>query len=619
MKSIFFLGAFLLLLMTGANAQEPNSFRIANGSFEYNGKPVQIHSGEMHFARIPEQYWRHRLQMMKAMGLNAVASYVFWNYHEIAPGKWDFKTGNRNLSKFVQLAGEEGLMVILRPGPYACAEWEFGGYPWWLLKDKSMVIRADNPAFLNACKTYINHLADEIRNLQITKGGPLVLVQVENEFGSYVSQRKDIPLEAHRAYSAKIKNFILEAGIDVPLFTSDGSWLFKGGTVAGVLPTANGEDNIDNLKKVVNEYNGGQGPYMVAEFYPGWLDHWGEKFVEVSTESVVSQTEKYLKNGISFNYYMVHGGTNFAFTSGANYDKNHDIQPDITSYDYDAPISEAGWATPKYIALRNLMQQYTTTALPPIPAPIPLITLPLIKFNKTVDAGLLKEKVKPVDSDTALSFEDLNQGHGYVWYSRRFTQPVKGKLEINGLRDYAIVYVNGEKVGELNRNTKTYSCEVDLPFNAQLDLLVENMGRINYGAEIIHNLKGILGTVSIDGNAITGHWQMRGMPLENAPDLTSFSNSYKKDGPVFYQASFQLTKTGDSFLDMSGWGKGIVFVNGHHLGRYWGIGPQQTLYLPGVWLKKGKNDIIVFEQQNNQKQITLKSTETPILKSLKNP
>jgi beta-galactosidase len=428
------------------------------------------------------------------------------------------------------------------------------------------------------------------------------MVQVENEFGSYVAQRKDIPLEEHKKYSAAIKQELLDAGFDVPLFTSDGSWLFKGGTIEGALPTANGEDNIDNLKKVVNEYHNGEGPYMVAEFYPGWLDHWAEPFQKVSTESVAAQTEKYLKAGVSFNFYMVHGGTNFAFTSGANYDKKHDIQPDITSYDYDAPISEAGWATPKYIALRKLFQQNVSYKIPPIPAQIPVIEIPSIKLNKAVDLFAIKEKMKPVLSDTPQTFEDLNQGYGYVLYSKHFNQPINGKLEIKGLRDYAIVYVNGEKAAELNRNTNTYSCNIDIPFNATLDILVENMGRINYGAEIVHNLKGIISPVTIDGNVIEGNWNMYKFPMDMELDLQSYPDNYKKDQPVMYEGNFSLSKTGDTFLDMSKWGKGIVFVNGHNLGRYWNVGPQQTLYLPGCWLKKGKNKITVFEQINSGEQ-----------------
>ncbi|HEY5370321.1 MAG TPA: beta-galactosidase [Hanamia sp.] len=612
----------LLFLLTSfinfSFAQQKHTFEVKGGNFLYDGKPIQIHSGEMHFSRVPKAYWRQRLQMMKAMGLNTVATYVFWNYHETSPGVWDFKSDSRNIAEFIKIAGEEGMMVILRPGPYACAEWEFGGYPWWLQKEKSLVIRSFNQPFLDSCKTYIDHLAAQVKDLQITHGGPVIMVQAENEFGSYVAQRKDISLEDHRKYSAAIKQQLIDAGFDVPLFTSDGAWLFNGGTIAGALPAANGEDNIDNLKKVVNEYHNGKGPYMVAEFYPGWLDHWAEPFQRVSTERVVAQTEKYLKAGVSFNFYMVHGGTNFvAFTSGANYDKNHDIQPDITSYDYDAPISEAGWATPKYLALRKLFQENVSYEIPPIPSPIPVIEIPSIKLNKAVDLFAIKEKMKPVISDTPQTFEDLNQGYGYVLYSKSFTQPVDGKLEIKGLRDYALVYVNGEKVGELNRNKNAYSCDIDIPFNATLDIFVENMGRINYGAEIIHNLKGIVSPIIINGNEITGNWNMYQFPMDHEPDLKAYPNKYKKNQPVVYEGTFNLSKTGDTFLDMSKWGKGIVFVNGHNLGRYWNVGPQQTLYLPGCWLIKGKNKITVFEQINMGEQKEIHGIKTPILDVLR--
>ena len=611
------LFVLMIIVMQNSFAQSKHTFEIKGGNFLYDGKPTQIHSGEMHYARVPKAYWRQRLQMMKAMGLNTVASYVFWNYHETSPGTWDFKTDNRNIAEFIKTAQEVGLFVILRPGPYACAEWEFGGYPWWLQKEKSLVIRSFNKPFLDSCKTYINHLAAQVKDLQITNGGPIIMVQVENEFGSYVAQRKDIPLEEHKKYSAAIEQELLDAGFNVPFFTSDGTWLFQGGTIKGALPTGNGENNIDNLKKVVNEYHNGEGPYMVAEFYPGWLDHWAEPFQKVSTEIVVKQTEKYLKAGVSFNYYMVHGGTNFAFTSGANYDKKHDIQPDITSYDYDAPISEAGWATPKFLALRKLFQQNVSYEIPPIPAPIPVIEISSIKLNKAVDLFALKEKMKPVVSDMPQTFEDLNQGYGYVLYTRHFTQPISGKLEIKGLRDYALVYVNGEKAGELNRNTNTYSCDIDIPFNATLDILVENMGRINYGAEIVHNLKGVISPVIIDGNEITGNWNMYKFPMDQQPDLKTYSNKYKKDLPVIYEGSFVLSKTGDTFLDMSKWGKGIVLINGHNLGRYWNVGPQQTLYLPGCWLEKGVNKITVFEQINSEPQKEIHGVKTPILDELK--
>ncbi len=614
MRKIYFILLFSIFTIAISSAQKKQTFAISEGNFLLNGKPIQIHSGEMHYSRIPQPYWRHRLKMMKAMGLNAVATYVFWNYHEIAPGVWDFKTGNKNLAEYIKTAQEEGLFVILRPGPYVCAEWEFGGYPWFLQNVPNMVIRGNNKEYLAATKAYFTELYKQVAALQITKGGPIIMVQGENEFGSYVAQRKDIPLDEHKKYSSAVFQQLKDIGFEVPFFTSDGSWLFEGGALPGALPTANGESDITKLKKVVDQFNNGKGPYMVAEFYPGWLDHWAEPFPTQTPEETAQQTKKYLDNQVSFNYYMVHGGTNFGFTSGANYDKEHDIQPDMTSYDYDAPISEAGWATPKYNALRELLK---TKETPAVPEKMPVITIPHIALTKIVDLADVKSKITPVINDNPQTFEQLNQGDGYVWYSKRFTQPISGKLELNGLRDYAIVYVNGKKVAELNRYYNKYDCEIEVPFNATLDILVENMGRINYGSQINANNKGIISPVIINGETITGDWKMYQLPMSQEPNLEAYKNSGKINRPTLYQGTFELSQTGDTFLDMRDFGKGIVFVNGINIGRYWSVGPQQTLYLPGCWLKKGKNSIMIFEQKNEVMQKEVKTMSTPILEDLK--
>lgn len=611
------LGLCLVMMAFFASAQNKpvkHTFAISGGNFLLDGKSIQIHSGEMHFSRIPKPYWRHRLKMIKAMGLNTVATYVFWNYHETAPGVWDFKSGNKDVAEFIKIAQEEGLFVILRPGPYACGEWEFGGYPWFLTKVPGMVIRSYNTQYLAATKAYFTALYGQVKNLLVSNGGPIIMVQGENEFGSYVAQRKDISLEDHKKYSAAVFQQLKDVGFNVPFFTSDGSWLFDGGALPGALPTANGEDDVNKLKEVVNKFNGGQGPYMVAEFYPGWLDHWAEPFPKVSYKNIAKQTQKYLDAGVSFNYYMVHGGTNFGFTSGANYDAKHDIQPDLTSYDYDAPISEAGWATKKYDTLRSILK---TTQTPAVPAKIPVIEIPNITLTKAVDLEDLKSKLQPVNDDNPLTFEALNQGHGYVWYSKRFTQPISGKLELAGLRDYAIVYINGTKVAELNSYYKKYDCEIEIPFNATLDIIVENMGRINYGANIVNSTKGIISPVIINGQTITGNWDMYKLPMEIMPDLSAAKNTATTGRPAVYHGSFNLTKTGDTFLDMRDFGKGIVFVNGINLGRYWSVGPQQTLYLPGCWLKTGQNEIVIFEQKNDVLPKSVKSIAEPILEELK--
>ncbi|WP_447640559.1 MULTISPECIES: glycoside hydrolase family 35 protein [Chitinophagaceae] len=616
LKKIVLGAAFALATIGGFAQKAKHTFEIKEGSFVYDGKPIMLHAGEMHFARVPHQYWRHRLKMIKAMGLNAVTTYIFWNWHETAPGVWDF-TGDRDLRQFIKEAEEEGLLVLLRPGPYACGEWEFGGYPWWLPKAPGMVIRTDNQPFLDSCKNYIGKVMEQIKDLQVTHGGPIVMVQAENEFGSYVAQRRDIPLDVHQRYNTKIKQLLVEAGVDVPFYTADGSWLFKEGSIPGVLPGADGEDNTKKLKELVNQYHDGVGPYFVAEYYPGWLDHWAEPFPKVSAQSVVKQLRKYLNDTVSFNMYMVHGGTNFGFTTGANYDKEHDIQPDMTSYDYDAPISEAGWVTPKYDSIRNLLQEKSAVKFPAVPASNPVIKVPDVALTKAVNLFDLTANMTPVENDTLMSFEDLNQGNGYVLYSRKFTQPISGKLSVPGLRDFAVVYVNGKKVGVLNRYYKKYDLDIDIPFNATLQILVENMGRINYGANIIHNTKGIIQPIAIDGNEITGNWEMTQLPMDKVPDIAKLGNTKDPGVPVVYQGTFSLDKTGDTFLDMRGWGKGIVFVNGINLGRYWStVGPQLTLYLPGCWLKKGKNEVVIFEQLNDKPQTKLSFTTTPILDQL---
>lgn len=621
---LFFFSAFLSF---DGVAQNKHTFEIEQGNFLYDGKAIQIHSGEMHYSRIPHQYWRHRMQMLKAMGLNSVATYVFWNHHEISPEQWDFE-GDKNLAEYIKIAGEEGLFVILRPGPYACAEWEFGGYPWWLQNISGMELRRDNPEFLKRTEIYINRLFKEIGHLQITNGGPVIMVQVENEFGSYVSQRKDIPLNEHRSYNAKIKDQLVRAGFNVPLFTSDGTWLFEGGAIDGVLPTANGEGNITNLKKAVDQYHDNKGPYMVAEFYPGWLAHWAEPHPAIDASNIARQTEEYLKNNISFNLYMAHGGTNWGFTSGANYDKKHDIQPDLTSYDYDAPISEAGWATPKFDSLRAVIKKYAQYDIPDIPAPFSTIEIPSIKLTKVGDVLSILEKQKSVQNSTPLTFEQLNQGYGYVLYSRKFNQPISGTLDVSGLRDYAVVYINGEKVGELNRYYNNYTMEIDVPFNSTLEILVENMGRINYGPEIVNNKKGIISPVKINNIEIEGNWEMYTLPMQEAPDLDNikkndvFENVPAKTKqlqgkPIIYEGVFDLSEVGDTFLDMENWDKGIVFINGINIGRYWHVGPQQTLFIPGVWLNKGSNKIVIFEQINRELKSEVKTVKTPVLNKLK--
>ncbi|MEN4761449.1 beta-galactosidase family protein [Chryseobacterium sp. C39-AII1] len=608
--------------MLSAQQNQKKSFEVKDGQFLLNGKSIEIRSGEMHYPRVPKEYWKHRLLMMKAMGLNAVATYVFWNYHEETPGKWDW-SGQKDLKAFIKTAEEVGLYVILRPGPYVCAEWEFGGYPWWLQNIKGLKIREDNEPFLSANKKYLTELYNQVKDLQITKGGPIIMVQAENEFGLFAFQRKDISDQSHQSYLGKIVKQIKDAGFDVPMYTSDVTDFFGGGHVEDALPGGNGEKDINKLKMVVDRFHNNQGPYMIAEFYPGWLTHWGEGFPRTRTEDIVKLTKDFLSNGISFNYYMIHGGTNFGFTSGANYNKEHDILPDLTSYDYDAPISEAGWRTPKYDSLRLVMAKYTKEKLPDVPAPIKVIKIENIRFNKLYNVFSYAQTQEKVKAEKPLTFEELDQGYGYVLYQHHFDEAVKGKLDVTGLRDFATVYVNGKKVGELNRFYNSYTLPIDIPKNSDLRILVENWGRINYDAQINQNTKGIISAVKINDKNITGTWEMIKLPF---PDQFSLNMKTKplsqeeyhtlKDMPTIYQGEFNLKEAGDTFIDMQNWGKGIVFINGKNLGRFWKVGPQQTLYIPGVWLKQGKNEIVIFDQLNGRVQNSVNTLDKPILNYL---
>ncbi|SIQ02575.1 beta-galactosidase [Chryseobacterium sp. RU37D] len=614
--------SLIVLFYSLLAAQQNPSFKIKDGQFLLNGKPVEIRSGEMHYPRVPKEYWKHRLMMMKAMGLNAVASYVFWNYHEETPGKWDW-SGQKDLKAFIKTAKEVGLYVILRPGPYICGEWEFGGYPWWLQNVKGLKIREDNEPFLSANKKYLTELYNQVKDLQITKGGPIIMVQAENEFGLFAYQRKDISDESHQSYLNKIVKQIKDVGFDVPMYTSDVTDFFSGGHVEDALPGGNGEKDINKLKMVVNQYNNNKGPYMIAEFYPGWLTHWGEGFPRTRTEDIVKLTKDFLSKGISFNYYMIHGGTNFGFTSGANYNKEHDILPDLTSYDYDAPISEAGWRTPKYDSLRMVLAKYTKEKLPDVPAAVKVIRINNIRFKNLYNAFSYAQTQEKVKAEKPLTFEELDQGYGYVLYQHHFDEAIKGKLDVSGLRDFATVYVNGRKIGELNRFYNSYTLPVDIPKNSDLQILVENWGRINYDAQINQNTKGIISPVKINDQNITGIWEMTKLPFPDrfssnikAKPLSQQEYPTLKDVPAIYQGEFDLQEAGDTFIDMQNWGKGLVFINGKNLGRFWKVGPQQTLYIPGVWMKQGKNEIIIFDQLNGRVQSSVNTLDKPILNDL---
>jgi beta-galactosidase len=620
-----FLAVFTILLAltslpaANASAQESTEYRaggkhtfaLGKDDFLLDGKPFQIISGEMHFARIPREYWRHRLQMARAMGLNTVATYVFWNYHEPQRGKFDFTTESRDIAEFIRTAGEEGLWVIVRPGPYACAEWEFGGYPWWLLREDSLVVRGMDPRFLEASRLYLKRLGEEVAPLQVTKGGPVLMVQVENEYGSFGSDK---------VFMGTARDQMIAAGFDVPLFTADGPSQCKNGYVTGVLPAINGDEDPQSIRDTVKKWNNGSGPFFSPEFYPGWLDHWGEEHSLVAAKENTAKFEGLIAAGISVNLYMFHGGTNFGFTSGANFGGH--FQPQPTSYDYDAPLDEAGRPTPKYSALREaVLRHLPPGAKVPDPPPAnPVIEIPPVTLDET--ALLFAQLPEPALSQVPLPMELIGQGTGFVLYRTLLGPNPGGKLVIGDLRDYAVVYLDGKKVGSLDRRHKQQT--IDLPAAsgtpATLDILVENGGRINYGRQMVDNRKGITREVLYNGEPLK-EWKIYPLPMDSPAPFRfarpSGTGAGKTAGvPALHRGTFTLAKTGDAFLDLGAWGKGCVWVNGRHLGRFWSIGPQQTLYCPGAWLKVGGNEIVVFEIEDTGAR-TVRGLPEPVLNQLR--
>lgn len=578
----------LSLAMPGMAA--PSKFAIQGEHFLRDGKPHVIISGEMHYPRIPREYWRDRLRKARAMGLNTIQTYAFWNLHEPRPGQFDF-SGNLDIAAFVRTAREEGLDVIVRPGPYICTELDFGGFPAWLLKTPGLRVRSLDPRFMRASAAYLKRVGQELAPLQSTRGGPIIMVQVENEYGSFGNDHD---------YMASIRQQVLDAGFDVPLFTSDGPGrtLLEGGTLPDLTPVINFSGSAKDAEESFAELAKFRGniPRMVGEYWAGWFDHWGEEHHRTNPTDEAKTLEWLLSRGISVNLYMFHGGTSFGYQPGANYSKDG-YQPDTSSYDYDAPLDEAGRPTPKYFALREVIRQHLPagTRLPPVPANAAAsIAIPRFTLDESVTLlDALPMLATPVQAPYPRSMEELDQNYGFVLYRTTLKDDADGKLNLGEVRDYAVVLADGVVLGKLDRRQGEKELPVSLKRGTTLNLLIENMGRINFAQKLVDERKGIIHPVTLKDEELTD-WQMWSLPLTDLSTL-KFQHGMRPQLPAFWRGTFDLSKTGDTFLDTRGWGKGHVWINGHHLGRYWKIGPQQTLYIPGAWLKKGHNEVIVLD------------------------
>ncbi len=601
---------FLILLLvshTGWTQTSKHTFALGDSTFLLDGKPFLMISGELHYPRIPKEAWRHRMRMAKTMGLNTIGTYVFWNVHEPEKGKYDF-SGNNDIAAFVKIAQEEGLWVVLRPSPYVCAEWEFGGYPYWLQKEEGLIVRSLEPKFITAYRKYIHEVAKQLAPLQVNHGGNILMVQVENEYGFYSNDK---------AYLEENKRLFIEAGFDGLLYTCDPAPKVKDGHIPGLLPAVNGLDNPKEVKALVREYHQGKGPFYIAEWYPAWFDWWGTPHHTVPAKDHAPKLDAVLAAGISINMYMFHGGTTRAFMNGANYNDKNPYEPQISSYDYDAPLDEAGNATEKFMEFRNVIRKHLPKGqvLPAVPAPKKAVALPLI--DVAGELNVFDIVSTPVKSVRPLTFEDLNQAYGFVRYSTTLKDK-KGAavLKINELRDYGIVFINGKRVGVLDRRLRQDSLSVVIPAGeVKLDILVENLGRINFGPYLLKNKKGITASVTLNKTELL-NWEMRSLPFSSISNLR-FTKGNKKiaESPVMKMGEFILNEVNDTYLDMRKWGKGVVWINGHNLGRYWSIGPQQTIYVPAEWLTVGKNEVVVLELLETS-QKSLETLAKPILDSI---
>lgn len=609
----FFLASGLALASprqpdSAAKASPPNpsshkgSFVARDGQFFLDGKPYQIISGEMHYARIPRADWRSRLQMAKAMGLNTISTYVFWNMHEPQPGVYNF-SGNLDVAEFIRMAQQEGLHVILRPGPYACAEWELGGYPAWLLSDPKMVLRSNDPHYMVPVEHWLMHLGKELSPLQIGNGGPIIAVQLENEYSAFGSDR---------AYLEHLRKIFLRAGFTKALmYTNSGS--DAEGTLPGMYSAADfgpgdARESLSRLKK----FEPGM-PLMSGEFWTGWYEQWGKKPTVVDQKAVENDFAWMLAQGYSVNLYMFHGGTSFGFMNGAN-SKTGTYYPDVTSYDYGAPLDESGRPTPLYYAMRDIIVRHDQATGAPLPPAVPKMPPPIVvpQFPLTESVSLWNVLPQPTRWPQPPSMEMLGQSYGYILYRTTLSQPVQGELVFDHIQDYAQVYLNGKLVGTLNRMLHQDRMPLHVTAkDTQLDILVENTGRVNYTVAIRKEWKGIRRSVTLAGHMLTG-WKVYDLPMID-PGTLPFSTAHTAVGPTFYRGHFSLKKTGDTFLDMRGMKKGVVWINGHILGRFWNIGPQETLYVPGVWLRQGENQVVAFDLVA-QPGSKLRGLSVPILK-----
>ena len=586
--------------------QKKGDFSIGDRTFLLNGEPFVVKAAEVHYPRIPQPYWEHRIKACKALGMNTLCIYIFWNLHEQREGEFDF-TGQNDVAEFCRLAQKNGMYVIVRPGPYVCAEWEMGGLPWWLLKKKDIRLRERDPYFLERVKIFEQKVGEQLASMTIQNGGPIIMIQVENEYGSYgedkpyISEIRDIVKET---WSSRIQG--VQDNTCLPLlFQCDWSSNFEKNGLDDLVWTMNFGTgaNIDEQFARLKELRP-HSPLMCSEFWSGWFDKWGANHETRPADEMVAGIDEMLSKGISFSLYMTHGGTSFGHWAGAN---SPGFAPDVTSYDYDAPINEYGWPTEKYYKLRKVLQKYSQTPLPREPkAPAHLISIP--KFELKEFAPIVMGVDSAVMDSPLMTMEDMDMGWGSMLYITTLPEiEIPSVLTLSYCHDYAQVFVDDQYIGTIDRVKNEKSLALPpVKKGQELKILVEAMGRINFG-RAIKDYKGITDRVTVSAE-IEGHeltWDLKRWTILTIPDdyetaARALGNAQstkvnEPGGRGYYRGYFSVSKRGDTFLNMESFGKGQVYVNGYPIGRFWNIGPQQTLYVPGCWLKRGLNEVVVLD------------------------